>query len=702
MLPNPQTTTPQVKRQRLLKLFVLVLTAIFVLVILNAPISSRSGVYSIRVGDVSIQDIQSPRTFNYQSEILTGNARQQARAAIPVVYLPVDPTIKKKQLESLNEVLRYINNTRDDTHATLEQKTQDLLTLTNVKLTSESIQRIITLSNARWALVQKETFKVLDDAMRITIREDNLVSTRKNVGSLVDVSFSTDQVKLITEIVTPFIVPNSLPSVELTEQAKSEAEQAVEPLSRSFATGQLIVQHGQIVRPEDMEALQILGLTGQDNRFNTFLGSVALVFILGVIIALYSTRRRANPLDDLRSVVLIALMFSLFFLLVRFIIPYRAILPFIFPIAAFGLTMTIAFNLEISLVFSIVLSILSAYNLPGSLEITVYYMMGSLTGILVLGRGRKIASFFWASIAISAANFLTILAFRLGDPATDWVGLVTLGGSALTNGLASASLTLILQFALSQILGITTALQLMEISRPDHPLLQLLLRNAAGTYQHSLQVANLAEQAAEKINADSLLVRVGALYHDVGKAMNSQYFIENQVKGSENPHDKMDPAISAAIIIKHVPDGKDLARKFHIPPRILDFIMEHHGTRLTHYQYTRALEKVAGTGNQVEPSLFRYPGPAPHSRETALLMLADGCEALARADLPKNETEIVSIIKKVVDFAIKEDQLIYTKLTLNDLHVISDSFRDSLMGIYHQRIVYPELPVSPDDDSENR
>jgi putative nucleotidyltransferase with HDIG domain len=699
MLPTTQFSVPQIKRQKALKFFVLVLSAIFILVILNAPISSRSGVYSIKVGDVAIQDIQSPRAVTFTSEYLSNIARLQARAAIPPVYLPVDPGIKKQQLEKLNDVLRYIGNVRDDAHATVELKTQDLSALQAVTLSQESIQRIISLSASRWASVQSEAFKVLDDALRVTIREDNIESTRRNIGSLVDVSFSTDQAELITELVTPLIVPNSLYSAELTEQAKSEAEEAVEPASRSFATGQLIVQHGQIVRAEDMEALQVLGLTGQDNRFDSFLGSVALVLVLSVIIVLYSTRRRANPLDDLRSVVLIALMFNLFFLLVRFAIPYRAIIPFIFPLAAFGLTMTIAFNLEISLVFSLVLSILSAYNLPGSLEVTIYYLLGGMTGILVLGRGRKIASFFWASIAISAANILVVLGFRLGDPTSDWVGLVTLGGAAITNGLASASVTLILQFVLSQILGITTALQLLEISRPDHPLLQYLLRNAAGTYQHSLQVANLAEQAADRINADSLLVRVGALYHDVGKAMNPQYFIENQAKGTENPHDEIEPALSAAIIIKHVPDGRDLAKKFRIPPRIIDFIMEHHGTRLTHFQFTRAVEKNGGKIDQVDLSHFRYPGPAPRSRETALIMLADGCEARARADLPKSEEEIKAIIKKVLDNAIREEQLIYTKLTLSDLNIISESFRNTLMGIYHQRIVYPEMPVIQEGES---
>ncbi len=697
MLSYPSSPVILNRRQRTLKIFILVLSAIFVLVILNSPISSRSGVYTIQAGDVAVQDIQSPRTFTYTSDILTQRTRQQASSAIPSVYLPVDPAIKKRQLEKLNDILQYISNVRDDAYATHDQKVSDLSQMADIQLTDESVQQTLSLTSTRWTSIKAETFNVLDDAMRITIREDNLEATRRNIASLVDISFSSDQVQLISEIVSPLITANSLYSAELTAQAKAEAEQKVEPVTRSFVMGQLIVQRGQIVRAEDVEVLKFLGLTGQDNRLLNFLASLGLVGALSIFVVFYAMRRKASPMDDLRSVVLIALLFNVFFLLARFIIPYRVILPFIFPMAAFGLTLATAFNLETGLVFSLMLSILIGYGLPGSLEITIYYILGSLTGILVLGRGRKIASFFYASIAISAANILVVLAYRLGDPSSDWVGLVTLAGASLTNGLASSSLTLILQYILAQAMGITTALQLLEISRPDHPLLQYILRNAAGTYQHSLQVANLAEQAAEMVNADSLLVRVGALYHDAGKALNPQFFIENQVRGSENPHNNLEPAISAAIIIQHVTDGRELARKFHLPPRIIDFVLEHHGSRITHYQYNRAVELAGGHINKVDMELYRYPGPAPRSRETAILMLADGCEARARAELPQNEDEIVILIKKVFDTAIRDDQLIHTKLTLSDLTVIAESFKRTLMGVYHQRITYPELPQLPEE-----
>jgi len=249
-------------------------------------------------------------------------------------------------------------------------------------------------------------------------------------------------------------------------------------------------------------------------------------------------------------------------------------------------------------------------------------------------------------------------------------------------------------------LGLTTALQLMEISRPDHPLLQHLLRSAPGTYQHSLQVSNLAEQAAEAIGADTLLTRVGALYHDTGKASNPLFFIENQVPGKLNPHDDLDPLTSAATIIQHVSNGIMIGKKHRLPPRILDFIAEHHGTLITRYQYTRALEAAGGQAALPDPKMFRYPGPRPRTKETALVMLADGCEARARADLPKDEIELSALIKRVFDYCQGEGQLDDTRLTLRDLNIAAESFLNTLRGFYHPRIVYPDVKLLPKGEGE--
>jgi putative nucleotidyltransferase with HDIG domain len=290
-----------------------------------------------------------------------------------------------------------------------------------------------------------------------------------------------------------------------------------------------------------------------------------------------------------------------------------------------------------------------------------------------------------------------ILAYRIPFSTWDWVGITTLASAAVFNGAASASLALLLQFFIAQQLGLITPLQLLEISRPDQPLLQLFLRTAPGTYQHSLQVSNLAEQAAEAIGADALLVRVGALYHDCGKATNPQFFVENQSPGNIDAHDEMNPLYAAQTIIKHVPDGVLLARKHRLPERIQDFIREHHGTLSTRYQYNRAIEVNGGDASKVDINAFRYPGPRPQSRETALLMLADGVEARARSERPAGEEALRILIHRVIDFCQRDGQLDDTRITLRDLSLITDSFVTTLLGTYHERIQYPQLEKTSGD-----
>jgi cyclic-di-AMP phosphodiesterase PgpH len=496
-------------------------------------------------------------------------------------------------------------------------------------------------------------------------------------------------------VVSAFVIPNSLYSIEQTEAAKKAIRAQVTPVTQSYIAGETIVLRGQVINDVLWEALQQFGLVRPVDNTANYMGSAALVIMLSGFMVLYLRKRPDHPMDDLISLILIAILFLLFLFGTRSVIPNRAIIPYLFPLPAFGLTIAVLFNAELGMVLSLVLSILAAYQLPNALDLSLFYTLSSFCGILVIGQARRVSSFIWAGFVTGIAGAAVILAYRLPEALTDWVGLATLIGTAMFNGLASASVTLLLQFLFAQILGLTTALQLLEISRPDHPLLQFLLRNAPGTYQHSLQVANLAEQAAEAIGADALLTRVGAIYHDAGKALNPLYFIENQIPGKLNPHDDLDPVTSAATIIQHVYDGVTLAKKHRLPPRIQYFITEHHGTMLTRYQYTKAVEAAGGQAENVSKEAFRYPGPRPRSRETALLMLADGCEARARAELPKDEVELRQLIQRVFDYCRSEGQLDDTRLTLKDLNTAMESFINTLRSIYHPRIVYPELKTNP-------
>lgn len=683
------------RRVRTFQLILLILVGLISLVALIAPLSLSSGALPISAGDVAPRDLQAPDAIEYVSEVRTEEARAAAARAIPQTYSPPDPSIARGQIERLRATLDYISLVRADEFATPEQKQADLQSLSDLTLEPETIDQILNLSAARWDTVQQEALSVLEQIMRNTIHEGDIQAMHRSVPSLVSLALTEEQAGLVVELVTAFIAPNSFSSPELTEAARQAARDAVQPVVQSYKPGEMVVAGGQVISTAQYEALQKLGLIEPVQQWQDYLGVGALVILMTTFVGLYFYRRNRPYLSQTRSLVLIALIFIIFLVGARLSIPNRTIIPYLYPLPAVGLLFATLFSLETGLIFGLAISLLAAYGLPNTLDLMPYYMLATLTGVLVLGPARRFWAFFRAGIAIALAGIAIILAFRLPFTQMDWVGIVTLLGAALFNGLASTSITLLLQYFLAQILGLTTPLQLLEISRPDFPLLQYFLRNAPGTYQHSLQVANLAEQAAENIGADALLTRVGALFHDVGKAMNPTFFIENQAHGSLNTHDDLDPAESSSAITQHVLDGIKLARKHRLPRRIDDFILEHHGTMLTRYQYNKALEVANGDESQVDDEKFQYPGPSPRSRETALLMLADGTEARVRATRPSNEEELRKIIRSTIEHVQQSGQLDNTQLTLNDLNKIEQSFVTTLRGSFHPRIEYPKAKETP-------
>ncbi len=680
-------------RRGILRLGLLVLTGLAALVLLALPIAIRPSSFPLKEGDVASQDIQAPYASSFDSAYLTRQAQNDAEAGVQPVYLAVDPSITRRQIEHLRVVLDYITSVRFDSYASQTQKITDLSNISNFKLDPDTIDRVLSLTESRWQVVQQEALSVLERVMRNTIRDGNVAENQNSIPSLISYTIPQDQAAVIDEIVSQFIVPNSLFSEEQTLLARQAAHDTVKPVVRSFASGEIIVRRGQVITPQIYEALQVFNLVQTQGGVQSLAGVIALIVVSTVFVGLYFSRRQVMPLNDAKSLILISSLFLIFLTAARIVIPNRTIVPYLFPLSAFGLTVASLYNTEIGLILSLLLSILTGYNLPNSLDLTIFYVIGSFFGILVLGKGRRVVNFFWSGMSIGAAGTAVILAYRLPDSISDWIGLATLVGAGFLNGLASASLTLLFQFILAQLLGVTTSMQLLDLSRPDHPLLQSLLRNAPGTYQHSLQVANLAEQASETIGADALLVRVGCLYHDIGKVVFPSFFVENQIPGEIDSHDDIDPVLSAATIIQHVLDGVVLSKKHRIPQRIQDFIREHHGTMITRYQYIRALQAAGNDPQAVDINKFRYPGPSPRSRETAILMLADGCEARARAEHPKDDEELRMVIGKVFEYVQKEGQLNDTALTMRDLYRLQESFFTTLKNTYHPRIQYPELKL---------
>jgi cyclic-di-AMP phosphodiesterase PgpH len=687
-IPARQRTTP--RRIRTIQILLLVLISILSYGALVLPLALRPATVPLQAGDVAPNDFQAPRPLRYISTVRTEDARVAAENSVGLVYGSPDPAIARRQIERLRTTLQYITMTRDDTNSTPDQKKADLAALNDITLKPATIDKIISLPSARWDDVQQESLSVLEQVMRRSIRDMDVDTVRRSVPSLVSLSLPVDQAAVVAELVTSYVTANSLYSAELTDAAKKSAGEAVQPVTEEYKSGEIIVLRGQLITPDQIEALQQFGLIREAVPWQDYAGAGALVIMVAAYVSLYFSRRRMAFLLDARSLVVIAVLFIIFLAGARVTIPNRTVIPYAFPLPALGLILATLFNVECGIVFSLAISLLAPYSMPNALDLMPYYLAASLTGVLVLGAARRVWTFFRAGAAITAAGIAMLIAFRLPFTPTDGIALLQLTGAAIFTGLASSSLALVLQYLLAQSLGLTTALQLIEISRPDFQLLQFFLRNAPGTYQHSLQVANLAEQAAELIGADALLTRVGALFHDVGKSLNPMFFIENQPQGEMNTHEDIDPEESAAAIIAHVTDGVALARKHKLPRRIDDFILEHHGTMITRYQYNQAIEKAGGDPSKVDIEKFRYPGPRPQTRETALLMLADGSEARTRAQRPQTEEELRKVVVATIESAQKQGQLDNTPLTSRDLSTITEAFVTVLRGAYHPRITYPK------------
>ncbi len=383
---------------------------------------------------------------------------------------------------------------------------------------------------------------------------------------------------------------------------------------------------------------------------------------------------------------------------------------FLIPVAAPAMIMRLLVGNALSALFSAMYALGCAVVLDGFGAYSVFALLTCLLGGSFLRRCRTRTELFRAGVktalvggalgvilVVGVGQSLAYVSLRVGDvqSPSSMLELIVWSflGAAVGGWLASA-MTLIVTPILENVLDYTTELKLLELARMDHPLLRELVLKAPGTYHHSIVVGSLAEAACEAVKANALLTRVGAYYHDIGKIPRAEYFVENQTRGV-NPHDQAKPALSAKIIISHVKEGKTLADQFGLGSAITDFILQHHGTSLVTYFYNKAKHEAAQPGSSIKPSEiredeFRYPGPKPQSKESAILALADSCEAATRSLVEPTPARIEGMVSKIVSRAFSEGLLEEADITLREVGQVEKAFVRILLGIHHNRIQYPD------------
>ncbi len=513
----------------------------------------------------------------------------------------------------------------------------------------------------------------------------------------------------IVHLAQALLPPNVTFNRSETELRRQKAVDAVKPVFFQVKKGEMIVREGQRLGKEQVLKLQMQAQGKFESGVIFNMLGTALLGGLLLWLAVYVAGKYVRPFcTKVRDLLFLAVVLTILLVLAKLFLgvadaihsgfPFigQAAIFYMLPMAAGAMLVTIFFGPTIAIIFAFFLALLASLVLERQINLLFYYLISSLVAVQGVVVCRDRSTPLRAGLTVGLTNGVVILFMTIAYQ----IVLTTQTGVALVFGIVGGLLSGVVTTGLCPlaeiVFGYTTDVKLLELASMDQPLLRELMVRVPGTYHHSIVVGNMVEAAAKSIGANSLLARVAAYYHDIGKMKKPQYFVENQV-GGENKHERLAPSMSSLILISHVKDGVDLAKKYRLGQDIQDIIQQHHGTSIISFFYQKAVDLQAklrnSKGGDVSPVSeedYRYPGPKPQTKEAGLVLLADAVEAASRTLADPTAARIQGLVQKIVNKIFSDGQLDECELTLKDLHQIAKSFIQILMGISHQRIEYPE------------
>ncbi len=659
------------------------------------------GVAPLRAGTLVARAIPAPRDLSYESEVRTNAVRKQAADAVPEVVV-LDTTVRDRQLADLERVLREIDRLKRDAALSASARESAIRSIPGTTISPDGAGALSRLPAERWEAVAEELRASLGRSLVGAVAAVEVEQAKNRAAGFFSPSLSDAERGAARELLGPLIIPTLKADALRTEAQRKQARDNTPPVVVAFTRGQPILDAGDMVDAAAVEALDRLGINDGALRWPVVAAAAVAAIAAGVACTLVAPT--VGSLEGLRRRALFVLLLASAVIIAKsaapFVLPddHRRFFALALPICAAPVAAVLLLDARAGLLMAGLLGALVAFAsiaAPGAtlgeasaLEVTQFaaaIVVGSLAATGVTAHADQRQRVMFAGIASATGCAVTASALVLLDPDRRWADVSWFLGSSAAGGLGTAVLASLAFSVFGRSLGIVTRVQLMELGQLSHPLLRRLHDEAAGTFQHAMLVGNLAERAADRIGADPLLVRVGAYYHDVGKLYSPAFFVEN-FGDDPSPHEHIDPMQSNRVIQQHVTQGIELARQAKLPEAVVRFIPEHHGTRLVAYFYRRAAE----VRPDVSPDLFRYPGPKPQSRETALVMIADACEATARSMTDRSTERIREVVELTIRERIEEGQLDECPISLSDLRVVAESFTATLNAVFHPRVEYPE------------
>ncbi|KPL58607.1 HD family phosphohydrolase [Rossellomorea vietnamensis] len=663
--------------------------------------------------------IRAPKKF--VDEEATAKKKEEAKAEVASVYTPKEGAIDNSTslihslLESVNEV-KSENPQAGGEEDLKPPSTPDLneqLKLLKAKLPKDKnnnvtnslsddvLKTLLEASEDDLSRVETIVSTQIKIIMENGVKEEELNEAKLNLEQrITNYSFKGDLSTAAVKLGKVAIEPTLYYDAEKTDELKKLAEANVEKVE--IIEGGVIVEDGELITPKKYSILKSLGMVEDTFSFRPYIGLA--LFVLVVISSLYYFFYTLEVTEERKQnyLILTSIVFVISLLIMKIVGLIEQLeindIVFIFPAAFTGMILRILLNERIAMMMVFILSACSSIvfhqQFSGSIdiEIAIYTLFSGVSGILFLVSRNQRSNILRAGIYVALVNIL-ILGFLILLSGTSYSNseYVYYIVFALVSGIMSSILTIGFLPFFEAGFGILSSMRLVELSSPTQPLLKKLLTDAPGTYHHSVMVANLAEAACEAIGANGLLARVGCYYHDVGKSKRPHFFIENQLNMG-NPHDRVSPETSRDVIISHASDGAQMLRKHKLPKEIVDIAEQHHGTTLLKFFYYKAKEQ----GKDVKEEEYRYPGPKPQTREAAVISIADSVEAAVRSKKSPTQAEIQKLVHSIVQDRLQDGQFNECDISLKQLETVKRSLCETLSGIFHPRIEYPELQAKGD------
>lgn len=689
---------------------------------------------SLYEGDISLKDTYAPYDFTYADELdaeKMEEAEQKVLSEVVLIY-EINPQIEENTGRSIADFFAKSRDARgsDDLEG-FDGKIEKLEGVSAISLSRETYEALIkaeaidaaetaiaetakqSLGTGILSVVDKEFLKnegvstiiilnPIDNSERPeeiaglqTLDEFMAKASNSMVGYIPK---DADLREASNEILKTLMSSNIHYSPEQTEKRKQEALSKIPKIYKKISVkkNEILIEKGEKVAKKHLKMLTHLGKVGEIGGRLFYLIGMAFLLLIFLFIAIVHLKYYESQIFRDNKKLLVICLSTFFLMMIAQMIVNSPLSSYLIPLASASMIIAILLDAHSAFIFTVILSILIGIIAGNNFGLMIVMFIGSSVGIYSVRRVRRRSKLLLAGCLVGVASFLTITALNFLNNIDPRLFLPE-GLLGLGSGIVSFFLCFGFIPILEYVFKIPTDITLLELSDLNHPLLKEMATKAPGTYHHSLIVGNLAENATDAIGANTLLARVGAYYHDIGKIEKAEYFSENEGEPKNSRHESLTPSMSALVIIKHVKDGIDLARKHKLSQPLVDFISQHHGNGLIYFFYQRALEKVENE-NEIDEEAFRYPGPRPQSKEAAIVLLADSVEASSRTLINPTPSRVEGLVQRIVNNKFIDGQLDECALTLKDLHKISEAFVRILNAMFHTRVEYPDN----EKENENR